>query len=327
MSEQAALSLQQELEAAIDEAEQARSLFMSNLDVATAASARAGQRSLNGDRAAELPEPAMTVLSDRTLPSDTRIEVLRQLAAQITRRDDYIQALLEIVRDREDSPDLRGAALDTLGSAAFQVARFRPHRQQYDDVLRDLVADPMTDLRETAVSILATEHDPGIQQILQEGLRGDGPLPVTRRQAIALLAEDDHLDNLPWLQELLRSDDEGARQEAVRFMGSYPDAAPALEAVLRDQGEASQVRQQSAASLRFLDPDLFTAAAKAIAVDNEDDSGVRTATLSALHHLSAADRVYGDAEFIQQVEAVGLDESAPQVAEVARNLLGKTPSP
>ena len=326
MSEQAALSLQQELEAAVAEADQARSAFLSEL-ADTAASTLSRRPGLEGVQVGDVPEPALTVLTDRTLAADLRIAVVTQLAAQISRRDDYLQALLAIVADQDDDPGLRTAALDVLGSAAFQVARFRPYRQQYDDILRDLVADPVADLRETAVSILAIEHDPGVQQILQEGLRGDGPLPVDRPQAIALLAEDDHLDNLPWLQELFDSEAEGARQAAVRFMGSYPDAAPTLESVLLDQGEASDVRQQSAASLRFLDPQRFESAAMAIAVDATDDSDVRTACLSALQHFGDTDRVYGDAAFVQQVEAIGADESAPQVAEVARNLLEQTPNP
>lgn len=148
-----------------------------------------------------------------------------------------------------------------------------------------------------------------------------GPLPVERGRAIQLLAEDDHLDNLPWLEELNKSDSEDARQEAVRLMGSYADAAETLEGVLRDKGETAQVRQQSAASLRNLAPERFEDVAKEIATDTADDPEVRTACLHTLQHLGDRGRVYGDAEFVGRLEDVGRDESAPQVAQGARNLI------
>jgi hypothetical protein len=251
--------------------------------------------------------------------------VLDQLGPSLSRRDGFIEALLAILRDRTDSLAVREAALQALGSAAFQVVRFQPYERAYRDALHDLVADPAPALRETAVGILAQEHDPVVQETLLQGLRGDGPLPVERERAILLLAEDDHLDNLPGLQELYRSGSEGARVQAVRFMGSYPDAQATLEGILRDKSEATQVRQQSGASLRNLAPDRFDAIAKAISTDATDDPEVRTACLTDLQHLSDTAEVYADTDFVQRVEDVSNDESAPEVAQVARELLERRP--
>jgi HEAT repeat protein len=268
----------------------------------------------------------MTVLTDMSLPEETRVEVLRRLASSISRRDEYIQALLAIVRDRGDSPEVRETALRVLGSAAFQVDRFTPHQQAYEDALHDLVADPVPALREAAVGILAQRHDPVVQETLLQGLRGEGPLPVERARAILLLAEDDHLDNLPWLQELYGSGSEDAREQAVRFMGSYPAAQTTLEGILRDKRESTGVRQQSGAALRYLAPDRFEAIAKEISTDTTDDPEVRTASLRALQHLGDTARVYADTDFVNRVRDVSSDESAPQVAEVARDLLEQRPN-
>jgi len=267
----------------------------------------------------------MRVLADRSQPDGERIELMRRLGASLSRDSAYIEALLTIVTDRDDSPDVRTAALHLLGSASFQVLRFRPHRTAYLDALRELIDDPVPALRHTAVSVLARENDDAVQQVLLDGLRGDRPLPVDRAQAIELLAEDDHLDNLPLLQEFYRSDDEGDRVSAVRYMGSYPAAQDDLESVLRDKRESASVRQQSAASLRFLAPERLEAVAKEISVDTDDDPAVRAACLQTLTHLGDATTVYGDADFVNKVAEVGRGDAAPQVAKAARDLVEQQP--
>jgi hypothetical protein len=327
MSERAAEDLAEKLQREVSEAQAAHSQYLSEL-AATAAASRAARSSRGESLRGDVDEePAMTVLTDTSLPEETRVEVLRRLASSISRRDEYIQALVAIVKDRNDSAAVRETALRVLGSAAFQVDRFTPHQAAYDDALHDLVADPVPALREAAVGILAQRHDPVVQETLLQGLRGEGPLPVERERAILLLAEDDHLDNLPWLQELYRSSSEDAREQAVRFMGSYPAARTTLEGVLRDKRESTGVRQQSGASLRHLAPDRFDAVAKEISTDATDDPEVRTASLRALQHLGDTARVYADTEFVNRVRDVSSDESAPEVAEVARDLLEQGPNP
>lgn len=324
MSERAAEDLAEKLQREVAEAQAAHSQYLSEL-AATAAASRAARSAEAHPEPDE--EPAMTVLTDTSLPEETRVQVLRQLASSISRRDEYIEALLAIVRDRGDSSGVRENALRVLGSAAFQVDRFTPHQQAYEDALHDLVADPVPALREAAVGILAQRHDPVVQETLLQGLRGEGPLPVERERAILLLAEDDHLDNLPWLQDLYRSGSEDAREQAVRFMGSYPAAQTTLEGILRDKSESTGVRQQSGAALRYLAPDRFEEVAKDISTDTTDDPEVRTASLRALQHLGDTARVYADTDFVNRVRDVSSDESAPQVAEVARDLLEQGPNP
>jgi len=321
VSESASQDLAARLRNEVTEARAAQAEYLEGLD-ATAAPQRG---LLTADESADV-DPVLTVLTDTAQAPATRIEVLNRLAASLSRRDEGIEALLGIVRGRDDDPDVRAAALAVLGSAAFQVARFRPFRRAYDDVLHDLADDPVPALRETAVTTLAQRHDPVVQETLLAGLRGDRPLPVDRELAVRLLAEDDHLDVLPLLLEMYREGSRDARQEAVRFMGSHPDARQTLESILRDKDESPEVRQQSAASLRYLAPESYEAAAKEIATDADDDPDVRTASLTALQHLGDPGRVYGDAEFVGRVEAISREESAAQVAEVARELLDRRPS-
>lgn len=273
------------------------------------------------DAEVDAPDPALALLTDSGQPASARLQLLQRLAAQLSRRDDAIAAMLAVVRNRDDDAEVREAALDVLGSAAFQVARFRPHQRAYEDVLHDLVDDPVPGLRETAVTTLAQQRDPAVQRILLDGLRDGGDLPVGRDLAVRLLAEDDHLDVLPLLEEMYRDGSPDARQESVRFMGAYPRARETLEAILRDRDETPEVRQQSAASLRYLAPESYEAVAKDIATDADEHPDVRAASLATLRHLTDRDRLLGDADFVGRVQQVGREQSAPDVARMARELL------
>lgn len=328
MSESAIEDLARKVRRELDEAEAERSRYLAGLaeaDTDGAARRHADAPAAEAESAAGIVDTAITVLTDRSQPDPRRLEVLDRLGASLIRRPEAVEALLVIVADQAESATLRVGALRVLAAASFQVARFRPHRAAFTAVLRALVTDPAAEVREMAVSLLAHEHDDVAQQALLDGLRGDGPLPVDRTQAIELLAEDDHLDNLPWLQELYRSDDEGDRETAVRHMGSYPAAQDDLETVLRNKDESAGVRQQSAASLRYLAPGRFEAVAKDVALDTDDDPQVRAACLQVLHQLGDTAGVYGDTEFVDRVAAVGRDDPAPEVAQVARELLDRRP--
>jgi HEAT repeat protein len=331
--EPATEALAEQLQREVTEAQEDHSRYLAELTTtATQTRSPADDTGLQGaavdgleSTGAASEEPAMIVLTDTSLPEATRVEVLTRLSASLSRRDEYIEALLAIVRDRNDSAAVREAALQVLGSAAFQVLRFRPHQQAYDDALHDLVDDPVPALRETAVTVLAQQRDPVVQETLLDGLSGNRPLPVERERAIQLLAEDDHLDNLPFLQEMYRDGSEEARQEAVRFMGSYPAADATLEGILRDKDESTEVRQQSGAALRSVAPDRYRAAAKEIALDTTDYPEIRTASLTALQHLGDPAQVHADDEFVDALREVSGDESAPEVAEAARGLLDDRP--
>ena len=284
MAESAAERLKREMEAELRTAEAERDGFLSKLQRAGAINETADAEGGLEAVAADEP-PALTVLRDKTQPAAIRLEVLDHLGLPIADFGDTVEALLAIVQDNEDDPELRQAALRILGSAAFQVVRFRPHEQAYQQALRNLCGDTDASLREAAVAILAGQHDPEVQQLLLRGLEGTGTLPVARERAIQLLAEDDHLDNLPWLKQLFESGSDDARQEAVRLMGSYPEAAETLETILRDKDESPEVRQQSAASLRNLAPERFETAAKEIAADASEHPALRAASTQAVEHL------------------------------------------
>ena len=314
MAEGAADKLKRELEDALDAVEAEHASFADELAITAATSGEVA-----GDE-----EPALVVLKDKTLPAETRVAVIQRLAAGISRRHDFIEALLAIVQDADDDAEVRAAALQLLGAAAFQVARFGPHEDAYKQALRNLVTDDDATLRETAVDTLALDHDPEIQQVLLAGLQGDGPIPVPRERAIQLLAEDDHLDNLPLLQELYESDSDDLRQDAIRLMSAYPAARETLESVLQDRDEATQVRQQSAASLYNVAPERFEELAKQIATDATDYDEVRTISLRTLQHL-ADDSVYDDGDFLRALEEVGADDAESPVAKYARSFIEQRP--
>lgn len=283
---------------------------------------------LTADPAADTDDhiaAAVAALTDTDLPADRRAEVLRRSRPVLVSTGRGIDCLLRVVGERANDPALRTAALAGLRAAAFFVDTFAPYRTAYRDLLRDLLTDDVAGLRKRAVSTLANEHDPVLQQTLTEGLDGAGTLPVDRATAIRALAEDDHLDNVPRLRELLGSDSPDERQEAIRHLASYPEARGIVEAALRDRDEYRAVRQQGAASLRALDPDRFREVAKEIAADAGEHDDVRTVSLTALQHLGDTEQVYGDDAFLDRVREIRDEGAAPQAAAAARTMLDRRP--
>jgi hypothetical protein len=284
------------------------------------AAASAGDR----DDGAAL-EAARAVLADRSEPADRRIDVLSRLGDPVLRLPGGVDTLLRIAADSGDDAAVRQAAVGWLGVAAFEVERFTPYLTAYVDVLRRLLDDPVAGLREAAVTTLAAEHDEVVQQVLADGLEGDGPLPVERNRAIELLAEDDHLDTLPWLRELYTSAAEGDRASAVRYMAVHPAAEDDIAQILQDRAETTAVRQQGAAALRALAPERFDAVAKEIVLDPDDDPGVRADCLQSLRVADGGAAVYGDPEFLEEVRAVSEETGAPDVASLAQQTLDDAP--
>ncbi len=302
--------------AARRETEQAQAEHATYLAGLTGDAERAG----DGD----VPAAARARLADRSAPADRRTEVLTRLGAQVVRSPGGVDTLLAIADNRADDPAVRRAVVGWLGVAAFEVARFTPHRTAYVDVLRRMIADPVAELRDAAVTTLAAEHDEVVQQALTDGLDGPGPLPVERNRAIELLAEDDHLDTLPWLRELYTSAEEGDRATAVRFMGVHPAAEDDVARILRDRTETTAVRQQGAAALRALAPERFDALAKEIVLDTDDDPDLRADCLQSLRG-TGGDAVYGDPAFLDGVRAVSEESGDSDVASLARRTLDDAP--
>jgi hypothetical protein len=118
MSKRAAEDLAEKLQREVSEAQAAHSQYLSEL-APTAAASRAARSAAEAVHPEVDEEPAMTVLTDTSLPEETRVEVLRRLASSISRRDEYIQALVAIVKDRNDSAAVRETALRVLGIAPF----------------------------------------------------------------------------------------------------------------------------------------------------------------------------------------------------------------
>src|SRR3954453_19124226 len=324
MTDRPADQLRRDLQQDVSEAAASHDRYLTQLTARSSGGARA-ERPFGAEARGSAENPALAVLTDLAQPPKARLEVMERLGPELARDDDAIRVLLDIVRDAGDDTRVRQAGLALLASAAFQVLRFRPFERDYEAALRGLVTDPDPGLREVAVDTLAVRRDPEVQQVLAAGLRGDGELPVSRDRAIQLLAQDDHLDNLPLLNELYGSDSAHARQEAVRLMGSYPEAREKLEDIARDKDESTEVRQQSAASLRNLAPERFEEVAKEIATDASDHPEMRTASLKTLEHLVDPGRVHGDSDFIGRLEDVGVDESNPALARHARRLLERRP--
>lgn len=266
---------------------------------------------------------AVAVAASAKKPVEERIAALTQMPLAVCEKDENLQAVLGILRNREEPIELRFAALQTLQAASFSVLEFESCRGDYIATLRQIVDDPDPELRQRVLGTLAREKDGFVQKKLLEGLQNPEKALVPPEKALQLLSYDVHAEAYPAAREIIsQPPNADARREALRLLAADASSAPVFEKILRDKGEATDLRQMSAAALNAIQPDKLQEHARAIVLDDSEDDDLRATSLTAITQ-------FGDEETVAQDEALlahvdGLKKKAPaKVKQGARRLLSK----
>ncbi len=191
---------------------------------------------------------------------------------------------LAALQSPDSDTETRAAALDVLRAASFDVVNFAEHTAAFHAALQQIAVNSSADpeLRRDALEILVSEQDDVARQVLQAAITDpqSGAVPVTI--ALSLLARDDHGAAVDLARQVLQtSEDSGERAQAIRILGTVPEAAEELGRLLGNKGEAREVRKASAVALRALSPDAFEAQARRMLEDTDDFPEIR-ATLNGV---------------------------------------------
>jgi hypothetical protein len=102
----------------------------------------------------------------------TRKQTAGALASvQVAENTDDIRRLLKVLCDSSKRIEVRMAALQSLGAAAFSVANFDSVHADYIAALREVSTDSHEQLRRRALGILMRNKDGFAQKKLLNGLR------------------------------------------------------------------------------------------------------------------------------------------------------------
>jgi FOG: HEAT repeat len=281
----------------------------------------AGTKSLTE---AELDD-TINIIRDQEEEPELRASAIRSVGRDIGNRDETINLLLELLKDKTEPREVRIAALQVLLMLAFISPLFMSKRPEFLAALRSVVEDPDTTVRQAAIEILALEKDEYVQRRLNEGLDDPSKALVSPEKAVQMLGQDVHAELYPRLREMIQNPPSpAAREEAVRLLAGDPNSKELLVNLVRDKDEDLKVRTLSAAALQSLDPVEFTDQAKQIVLDDTEDEDLRLTGLTGLTHFGDQPSLIPDLEFMKGLERLRNESTSDQLKEAIDRYLNRT---
>jgi hypothetical protein len=252
-----------------------------------------------------------------------RVAALTQAPLSVVESDKNVQAVLKVLRNKDEPIKVRFAALQTLQAASFSIDVFEPHRGDYMATLREVSQDPDPELRQRVLGILAREKDGYAQKKLLEGLKNPEKALVPPEKALQLLSYDVHADAYSVAREIVNKPPNPlARREALRLLAADATAAPMFEKILRDKDELAEVRQISASALHALKPEKLQENAREMLLDKSEYDEIQATSLTALTQFGDEESISKDKVLLKSVDRLG-EEASTKIKQNARRFLSK----
>jgi hypothetical protein len=287
---------------------------------AARSSTSAGQPKRPAQRSARR---ALSIATDAKKTVKQRVAAMAEAPLAVCENDANLQAMLKILRDKEEPLEVRLAALQALQAASFSVVAFEACRGDYIATLRAVAEDADPELRQRVLGMLAREKDGFAQQKLLEGLRDPAKALVPPEKALQLLSYDVHADAYPVARAIVSQPPNAtAKREALRLLAADASAAPLFEEILRDKDEAPEVRQISAAALQATQPERLQAHAREMLLDPSEQDEIQAVSLTALAQFGNDAALAKDEALLNRIDQLSGEQST-RVQQSARQFLSK----
>ena len=238
--------------------------------------------------------------------------------------DKNLQAVLDVLRNKEEPVEVRLAAMDTLATAAFRVVAFEPCREDYIATLREVAEDPNPQIRESALGLLAGQKDGFAQKKLLEGLKDREKALVQPEKALQLLSYDVHGEAYSVARDIVSNPPStDAKREALRLLAADATAAPLFEKLLRDKDELREIRQISASALHALKPEKFKEHAREMLLDKSEYDDIQATSLTALAQFGDDEAIRKDKALLRSVNRLSSGKASSKYKQSARRFLDK----
>ena len=266
--------------------------------------------------------PAMEVAADKKAAPKQRVKAMSQSPLAVCETDDNLQAILAVVRNKEESVQVRLAAMDTLATAAFSAVKFESCRNDYIATLREVADDPNPEIRETALGALAGEKDPYVQKKMLEGLKNPEKALVPPEKALQLLSYDVHTEAYAAARDIVnKPPNDTAKTAALRLLAADAKSAPLFEKLLRDKDEKREVRQLSASALNALNPDKLQEHAREMLLDDSEYEDIQATSLTAIKRFAAEEDVAKDKALLKSIDRLSTKAKSAKYKKSAKQFL------
>jgi len=265
----------------------------------------------------------MSVATNARKTVNERVAAIAEAPLAVCENDENLQAMLEVLRNREEPVEVRLAALQSLQAASFSVIAFESCRGDYIATLRQVADDSDLELRQRVLGILAREKDGFAQKKLLEGLQNPEKALVPPEKALQLLGNDVHAEAYSAAREIVSNPpSDTARREALRLLAADATAAPMFEKILRDKDELAEIRQISASALQSLKPDKLQAHAREMLLDSSEYDEIQATSLTAITQFGDDEAIAKDEALLKSVDRMS-NKASTKVKQSARRFLSK----
>jgi hypothetical protein len=252
-----------------------------------------------------------------------RVAALAEAPLAVCENDENLQAVLAVLRNKEEPVEVRLAAMDSLATAAFSVIAFESCRKDYIATLREVAQDPNPEIRQSALGLLAGQKDGFAQKKLLEGLKDPEKALVPPEKALQLLSYDVHAEAYSVARDIVSNPPSNdAKREALRLLAADATSAPLFEKLLRDKGELREIRQISASALHALRPEKLQAHAREMLLDKSEYDDIQATSLTALTQFGDDEAVGKDQALLKSVDRLS-SKASTKYKQSARRFLSK----
>ena len=266
---------------------------------------------------------ALSVATNARRTVKERVAAMAEAPLAVCESDENLQAMLNVLRNKDEPVEVRLAALQSLQAASFSVVAFESCRGDYIATLREVADDPDPELRQRVLGILAREKDGFAQKKLLEGLKNPDKALVPPEKALQLLSYDVHAEAYPVARAIVsKPPNAAAKREALRLLAADATAAPLFEKILRDKDESREIRQISASALQALRPEKLQEHAREMLLDTSEHDEIKATSLTALTQFGDDATVAKDEALLKSVDGCSGEASA-KVKQSARRFLSK----
>ncbi|MDF0521702.1 hypothetical protein P0R31_31120 [Bradyrhizobium yuanmingense] len=243
---------------------------------------------------------------------------------QVAESTEDVQRLLKVLCDTGKLIEVRMAALQSLGAAAFSVPNFESVSADYIAALRQVSTDSHEQLRRRALGILMRNKDGFAQKKLLDGLKNPAKALLPPEKALQLLGNDAHAEAYSVARAIVKKPpNQDAKREALRLLAADAKSAPMFEKVLRNKKELRENRQLAASALHSLNPQKLQQQALKILKDKSDYSDIKATSLTALEQFGDDAKFAKDKALMLSVTRFNSSNTPAKYKQSARRFLSK----
>lgn len=261
------------------------------------------------------------VLNDRE-PPEVRATALSKITNHVAGDERLLGLAVEWMGNPQAPKPLRQESLSLVSNLSFTRGL-----AGLNDVLQRMLDDPELPFRVFAFTKLVIHGDARAQQRLIQGLDNPEAAALPAPTAINVLSMALKKEYYPTLYKVLQQTrDEATRLEAIRALGSYPEARERLIAISRDSNEKEPFREAALGALYAGDRDNIVRYALPIVKDPAAPARLQglaiQMTIDVRQSMAYRSRVKRADEYDRLIKSVAKDQArAPEVRSVAEDYL------